>query len=96
MPHNNEEPQRSVEELTSFYDFTSKLEEQYAWASVASVAEEIDFARTVGPALAGLERRDDGVYLLVAPIGRGDFALVELEFDRDGLLQPVMGGFLRR
>ena len=30
MPHNNEEPQRSVEELTYFYDFTSKLEEQYA------------------------------------------------------------------
>ena len=30
MSHNNEEPQRSVEELAYFYDFTSKLEEQYA------------------------------------------------------------------
>ncbi len=96
MPGNHEGNPYKVEGLTYFYDFLAKLEQQYAWGSVASVAEEIDFVRLVGPANSGLVQREDGVWLLRAPIGRGHFALVELEIDRNGVLQPVMGGFLRR
>ena len=96
MSYNNEGPQRPIEGLTYFYNFIQLLENEYAFASVDSIAEEIDFARTVGPALAGLKRRDDGIYILRAPIGRGDFAIVELEFDREGVLQPVMGGIQRK
>lgn len=93
---NSNEGKNPIDGLTYFYEFIRQLEKQYAWASVASVAEEIAFARTVGPSLAGLEQNDDGVYLLKAPIGRGHYAIVELEFDREGVLQPVMGGFMRK
>lgn len=83
-------------EVTYFYDFIRLLEEQYAWASVESVAEDIDQAKAAGPAFAGLERRPQGIFILRSPIGYGHFAFVELEFDEDGVLQPVMGGFLRK
>lgn len=82
-------------QVTYFYDFIRLLEQQYAWASVEAVSEEIGYARTVGPAIAGLEKRTDGVFVLRAPIGRGDYAYVELEYDSSGVLQPVMGGIIR-
>jgi hypothetical protein len=80
--------------LTYFYDFILILEKRYAWASVAGVFEEIAYARMVGWAIAGLTKRQDGVFILRTPIGRGDYAYVELELDSSGILQPVMGGFI--
>ena len=96
MVASNDGSHPPVQGLTYYYDFIRLLEQEYAFASVESVAEEIKFARAVGPALAGLTKRDDGVFIIKAPIGRGHFALVELEFDSGGVLQPVMGGFLRK
>ena len=87
---------RSPSQLTYYSDFLRILERQYAFASVAAVAEEIEFARTVGPALAGLINRGDGVFVARIPIGRGDFALVEMELDKRGMLQPVMGSIERK
>ena len=85
-----------IEGLTYFYDFIRVLEKEYAFASVDSIAEQIELARDVGPVFAGLKSRDDGIYILRAPIGRGDFAIVELEIDCEGVLQPVMGGIQRK
>ena len=83
-------------EVTYFYDFVRILEEEYAFASVAGISEDIDYARAVGWAIAGLEKRPGGVFVMKTPIGYGDFAYIELEFDRNGVLQPVMGGFLKK
>ncbi len=88
-------PDTPVEGLTYFYDFIQVLEEKYAFASVEAIIEEVRYAQLVGPALAGLLRRDDRTFLLKTPIGRGHFAVIELEHDHAGVLQPVMGGFLR-
>lgn len=82
-------------QVAYFYDFIRLLEKQYAWASVEAVSEEIEYARAVGPVIAGLEKRSDGVFVLRTPIGRGDYAYVELEYDSSGILQPAMGGFIR-
>ena len=81
--------------VTYFYDFIRILERDYAFASVAGIAEEIDYARAVGWAIAGLEKRPGGIYVMRTPIGYGDFAFIELEFDKRGVLQPVMGGFIK-
>lgn len=83
-------------EVTYFHEFIRILKEQYPWASVVSILEEIDFARTYGPTASGLEKRAGGVYVMRSSIGFGDFAFVELEYDRDGTLKPVMGGFLKK
>jgi hypothetical protein len=83
-------------EVTYFYEFIRILEEQYAWASVASVFEDIGHVRIYGPTVAGLEKRAGGVFVMRTPIGFGDFAFIEFEYDRDRVLQPVMGGFLKR
>ncbi len=92
MPPNSREPE--FEGLTYFTDFIRLLDEKYAPASVDSVLEDIEFVRNFTPARAKLERRG-GVFILKSPIGRGHFALIELEFDVNGVLQPVMGGILR-
>lgn len=96
MRNNNGRPESHEPEVTYFYEFIRLLEEQYAWASVELISEELDYAREFGPAIAGLKRRKDGVFEMIVPIGRGDFAMIELEYDRNGVLQPVMGGFLRK
>lgn len=79
--------------LTYFKDFFAVLEEQYPHASYALVLEEIDFARTVGPIVSGLALIRGGTYELTVPVGFGHIAVIELEFDRSGTLEPVMGGF---
>ena len=91
----NEDSDNAIQGLTYFYDFLEVLEREYAFASVDSVLDDIAFYREFATARAELKRRDDGVLLLKSPIGRGHFAIVELEFDIDGILQPVMEGFLR-
>ena len=95
MADSKPNPEPNVEGLTYFADFIRLLERDYAWASVESVVQDIEFYRDFAPARARLERRDGGVFILKSVIGRGHYAIVELEFDIDGILQPVMGGFLR-
>jgi hypothetical protein len=96
MGDNEDNPSPSIRGLTYFEDFIRLLEKEYAEASVIAVAEEIEYVRSFAPARTRLKRREDGVFILKAPIGRGHFAIVELEFDVDGVLQPVMGGILRK
>ena len=96
MTDRENDPNPPPEEVTYYYDFIRLLEQNYAYASVESIEDDIKFARAVGPAIARLAVRDNGVFIMKSPIGRGDFAIIELEFDRDGVLQPVLGGILKR
>ncbi len=77
--------------LTYFYDFVELIKRDYPPTSLFAIAEEIAFAREVGPALAGL-KRTNGIFEMTVPIGYGHFAIIELEFDAKARLQPVMGG----
>ena len=93
--YNREDEGSNDPDVTYFYDFIQLLEKEYAWGSVEAVSEDIKYAREVGPAIAGLEKRKGGVFILRTAIGRGHFAFVELEYDQANVLQPVMGGFLQ-
>jgi hypothetical protein len=56
MGNSRNEPNPETRGLTYFYDFIQLLEKEYAFASVDSIAEEIKFARAVGPVIAGLKK----------------------------------------
>jgi hypothetical protein len=81
--------------LTYFYDVIKIVEISYPSASMQSIAEEIAFARAVGPIVAQLKPCSNGVFEMMIPIGFGHKMRVELEFDRIGRLQPVMGEIIR-
>lgn len=78
-----------------FYDAIEIVEVSYPPASLQSIAEEIAFARAVGPIAAQLRAHPNGGFEMMIPIGFGHKMRVELEFDRLGQLQPVMGEIIR-
>jgi hypothetical protein len=86
-------PEPPLEGLTYYYDFIDILIATYPYASFAAVDEDVAFARFAGPIAAGLRLNSDGAYEMVVPIGFGHKAIIELEFDQKGRLQPIMGGF---
>ena len=88
-------PTHPEDNQSYFYDFVEILEKNFPYASYALVVEEIAFARDVGPIAAGLRWNDDGFYEMIVPIGYGRKAVIELEPDEHGSLQPAMGRFLK-
>lgn len=82
-------------EITYFDDFIRKIEKECPPTSWYMVIEEIEFAREAGPIRAQLRRNPSGAYELLVPIGFGHRASIELEYDRSGKLQPVMGGIIK-
>jgi hypothetical protein len=82
-------------DVTYFKEFIDRIEREYPYASWLLIMEEIQFARAVGPIEAQLLPSQEGVYELIIPIGFGHKALIELEWDRSGMLWPVMGGIIK-
>jgi hypothetical protein len=88
-------PRPPIENFTYFYDFITILKSRYPYASYAAIAEEIEFVRSVGLTVSGLQPSEEGLYTMIVPIGFGHRAFIELELDRNGIIQPVMGGFIK-
>lgn len=80
--------------LTYYFDFLRKIKSEYPPASWYAILEDIRLAQDAGPTLSGLKLNEAGFYEMLVPIGWGHKALIELEFDRSGVLQPVMGGVI--
>jgi hypothetical protein len=76
-----------------FYDFIEHIRKSYPYASWLELNEEIQFVRRAGPDLGKAKEVGEGVYQIRVRIGGGKVAIVELERDRTGKLEPVLGGF---
>jgi hypothetical protein len=61
-----------------------------------AVLAQIEAARRYGSAVAGAVRITEEVYEIRVHIGYGLYAVIELERDRAGTLQPVLGEIVTR
>lgn len=78
---------------TYFYDFVKRVKAAYPPASLHAIVLEIAFAREY-PALAGMRRSSEGYRQLTIAVGFGHRAVIELEYDEQGRLQPLTGEIL--
>lgn len=80
---------------TYFYDLLDYLEKRNATSRDAVLAH-IELTRVYGPAVAGAIKVAEGIYEIRVHIGYGLVAVIELERDRNGKLQPVLGEVVKR
>lgn len=78
-----------------FYDLLDYLETRNATSHDAVLAH-IELTRVYGLAVAGAVEIAKGIYEIRVHIGYGLVAVLELERDRNGRLQPVLGEVVKR
>jgi hypothetical protein len=77
------------------YDLLDYLEQRNATSHGAALAL-IEAVRRYGPAVAGAVKISEGVFEARVHIGYGFDVVIELERDRLGFLQPVLGEVIKR
>lgn len=77
--------------ITDFLDYLNKRNPN----SRGAVLGMIQAARTYGVSVSKAEKIHDNVYLVRTHIGSGLEAIVEMERDRGGRLQPVFGEIVK-
>jgi hypothetical protein len=77
------------------YDLLDYLEKRNATSHNAALVH-LEVARRYGPAVAGAVRITEGLYESRVHIGYGLNAVFELEEDRAGIVQPVLGKIVKR